>query len=213
MIQIDDAGSGSLLGGTIIGAYRVETDEYYYDVIPLGFYQGEPFQKKEYINYVVEIVKKLFDQLRVTKDEKIEVCRGYMFEALNKWLKEEQYHFINTKIGDPLQSAIEKSFDDYAIGLGLPKEFISYTKYPFHFHRILKWVYADYQQRSSLCKTGWKSWKKYNDLPITIGEEYIKNKDWICLKCNQPIPRHSKAAVKSYVTNRVYKIYVHPYCT
>lgn len=213
MIQIDDAGSGSLLGGTIIGAYRVETNEYCYDVIPLRFYQGIHFQNKEYIDYVVEIVKKLFNELKVTKDERVEVCRGYMFESLNKWLKQEQYQFINTKIGDPLQSAIEKSFDDYAIKLGLPKDFIAYTKYPFHFHRILKWVYADFEKRSVLCKTGWKSWKKHDNLKVTISEEYIKKRDWICLKCNQVIPRHTTAAVKSYCSNRPYKIYVHLHCT
>ena len=213
MIQIDDAGSGSLLGGTIIGAYRVDTGEYHYEVIPLSLYQEPHFQKKEYIHHVVNIVAKLFDELKVPKDEPIEVCRGYMFESLNRWLKEQQYQFSNTKIGDPLQSVIENSFDLYANQLGLPNAFIGYTKYPFHFHRILKWVYADYENRSKLCKTGWKSWNKYGNLEVKIGDEYIKNRDWTCLKCNQLIPRNTTAAVKSFISNRNYKIYLHTHCT
>lgn len=212
MIQIDDAGSGSLLGGTIIGIYRVETDEYAYGVIPLSHYQGEAFQRKEYIHYVVGLVQDLFPRLRVNKEETIQVCQGYMFESLNQWLKEEGYSFTNTKIGEPLQSVVEKTFDEYAISLGLPKEFIAYTKYPFHFHRILKWVYADYESRSKLCKTGWKSWKKYEHMPIKITTETLQGRDWICLKCNQLIHRHSPVTVMSYHSNRFYKIYLHPHC-
>lgn len=213
MIQIDDAGSGSLLGGTIIGILRVETGEYHYDVIPLKYYQGKSFAKKKYIDYVITIVEESIRKLNVSKDEPIEVCRGYMFDSLNNWLRENQFSYTNTIIKDPLQSIIEKSFDDYAVQLGLPESFITYTKYPFHFHRILKWVYADYENRSKLCKTGWKSWGKYGKLQVNQGQEYIKNKDWTCLKCNQSIPRNSNAAVISYVSNRPNKIYLHPHCT
>ncbi|KAB3524959.1 hypothetical protein F8153_15495 [Alkaliphilus serpentinus] len=212
MIQIDDAGSGSLLGGTIIGVLRVETEEYFYRVIPLQLYQGEAFQNKSYIDYVVTIINELFNHLRVSKDEEIKVCRGYMFDSLNKWLKENNYNYITTKIKDPLQTLVEKTFDDYAIKLGLPTTYINYTKYPFHFHRILKWVYADYENRSRLCKTGWKSWNKYKDLKPIIKEENVKNKDWLCLKCNKPIPRNTIAAVKAYTSNRHYKIFLHREC-
>ena len=38
MIQIDDAGSGSLIGGTCIGLYWVERNMYKYDFIPLDCY-------------------------------------------------------------------------------------------------------------------------------------------------------------------------------
>ena len=37
MIQIDDSGSGSLIGGTCIGAIRVETGDYAYDFIPTQY--------------------------------------------------------------------------------------------------------------------------------------------------------------------------------
>ncbi|SCZ01426.1 hypothetical protein SAMN03080606_03588 [Alkaliphilus peptidifermentans DSM 18978] len=212
MIQIDDAGSGSLLGGTLIGALRVETGEYKDEIIPLEYYQNENFNKKLYIQYVVNITERLFQKLDVSTSEEIQVCRGYMFDELNKWLKTNNYNHINTKIGDPLQSIIETSFDQYAISLGLPNSYISYTKYPFHFHRILKWVYADYEERSKLCKTGWKSWNKYKNIKLSTNHEIIKNRDWVCLKCNQLIPRNTTAAIKSYISNRHYKIYLHDHC-
>ncbi|WP_041720789.1 hypothetical protein [Alkaliphilus metalliredigens] len=212
MIQIDDAGSGSLLGGTLIGIVRVETNEYAHEIIPLEYYRGTNFENKVYIQYVLTIIKRLFKSLHVSKEEEIHMCRGYMFDQAKVWLKEEQYHFISTKIQDPLQSIIEKEFEKYTISLGLPLNMITYTKYPFHFHRILKWIYADYQIRSLLCKTGWKSWKKYGNLEISIDREKIKNNHLICLKCHEIILKDSFAAVKKYHSTRLNKVFLHQDC-
>jgi len=212
LIQIDDAGSGSLLGGTIIGALRVETNEYIYKAIPLCYYEPKAFQEKRYIAHVVNIVQDIFEELRVDKNELIQVCRGYMFEELNKWLKSNEYNYINTQIEEPLQSIIEKTFENYAIELGLPEDFITYTKYPFHFHRILRWVFADFENRSTLCKTGWKSWAKYSNVELHRGQERVKNKDLNCLKCNGIIPCNSQASVLKFYSNRSYKIFLHNEC-
>lgn len=212
MIQIDDAGSGSLLGGTVIGITRVETKEYVFDIIPLDYYRDDLFQKKAYLDYVVTIVKKLFKDLNILKNEEIEVCRGYMFDKLEIWLKENNYNYVYTQINDPLQSLVEETFENYAISLGLPQNFIAYTKYPFHFHRILKWIYADYENRSLLCKTGWKSWQKYGTLPIELDEEKVKKNNLMCFKCNNHIPKGSIAKVKKYTSDRTNKIFLHDTC-
>ena len=45
MIQIDDAGSGSFVGGTCIGVYRPETTEFLFDIIPVDFNNTEKFNK------------------------------------------------------------------------------------------------------------------------------------------------------------------------
>lgn len=213
MIQIDDAGSGSLLGGTVIGIARVETNEYKFDIIPLEYYRDSLFDSKEYINYVVTIVENIFKELDVTDKEEIQVCRGYMFDKLKIWLKENNYNYICTQINDPLQSLVEKTFENYAISLGLHESFITYTKYPFHFHRILKWVYADYENRSLLCKTGWKSWKKYGNLSIELHEEKVKNPNLICFKCNKIIQKDTIATVKKYRSNRPSKVFLHNSCS
>ncbi|ABW19116.1 hypothetical protein [Alkaliphilus oremlandii] len=212
MIQIDDAGSGSLLGGTIIGIVRVETGEYEFDTIPLEYYRDDYFKQKEYICYVITIVKKLFHKINVTTEEKIEVCRGYMFDKLKIWLEENNYTYVCTQIQEPLQSLVEKSFEEYAISLGLPQSFIAYTKYPFHFHRILKWVYADFENRSLLCKTGWDSWQKYGNLPIEIEEEIVKKSNLFCFKCNEILQQGTRAKVKKFNSTHLNKIFLHSNC-
>lgn len=212
MIQIDDAGSGSLIGGTCIGVIRVETNEFYYEFIPIKFYSKENFSKKLYLDYVVVIVKRLLKKLNVNKKEPIEVCQGYMFDKLRKWLKKENYNYISTKIGDPLQTKIEYTFEEYAISLGLPRDFIAYTKYPFHFHRLLKWVYADYENRKKLCKTGWKSWNKYENIKTKIEFDFLDKSKYICLKCGKPILNNCKVKKIKYISNRPTVIYIHYNC-
>lgn len=212
MIQIDDAGSGSLIGGTIIGAMRCETKEYHYKLIPLELYNYENFKQKKYLDSVIDITKDLIDLLDISKDEEILVCRGYMFDNLRKWLKENNYTFTSTKINNPLQDVIEKSFEDYTLSLGFPKKIISYTKYPFHFHRILKWIYADYDNRKNLCKEGWKSWQKYKNIDLKITYDVIKKSNYLCLKCNKIIDKNTKVKIINYRSNHPGKIILHQKC-
>jgi hypothetical protein len=98
MIQIDDAGSGSFIGGTCIGVYRPETNDYYSDIIPVELYNKENFKKKLYLDEVVCIVSKAFNTLGVSNKECIEICRGYMFDKLKQWLDKNNYTWYSTQI-------------------------------------------------------------------------------------------------------------------
>ncbi len=212
MIQIDDAGSGSLVGGTCIGVLRKETGEYHYEIIPVHLFNEANFKNKAYIYYTTEIVKNALEKLSVTKTERISVCQGYMFEDTRKYLNHENYNFTKTKIGEPLQSLIEKTFENYSISLGLPRDFIAYTKYPFHFHRLLKWVYADYDNRIKLCKTGWKSWHKYSSIQVESYYDKLLKSNFICLKCGRKIPDNSNVKVIKFYSNRYNYVYIHKRC-
>lgn len=212
MIQIDDAGSGSLVGGTCIGVLREETGEYYYEIIPVHLFNEDNFKNKLYIYYTTKIVKNAFKKLLVDASEEINICQGYMFEDTRKYLKRKAYDYSNLKIEEPLQSLIEKTFEEYTINLGLPRDFITYTKYPFHFHRLLKWVYADYNSRIELCKTGWKSWHKYSNIAVDTYYDKLLKSNFICLKCGRKIPDNSSVKVIKFYSNRVNYVYVHKNC-
>lgn len=212
MIQIDDAGSGSLIGGTCIGAMRTETKEYVYDFIPVECYYQGAFENKAYITKCEDIVNSLLSQLAPCKNENIMICQGYMFESVRRSLGRKGYAVQSTRIQNPLQSAIENTFQDYALKLGLPVQYVKYTRYPFHFRRILRWVYADYEKRHLLCKTGWRSWKKYGQLDIQITEDIIFNKNYICLKCGKKIKPGSDVRVLKYTSNCPNTIYLHKKC-
>ncbi|KPU44863.1 hypothetical protein OXPF_13410 [Oxobacter pfennigii] len=212
MILIDDAGSGSLVGGTLIGLLRVETKEFYSEVIPIKLYNQNNFEKKHYLSYTTDIVKRAFKHLNVEKDENVHICRGYMFDDVRKYFAENNILYEDAKIEDPLQSLIEGSFEDYVVTLGLPRNYIKFTKYPFHFHRLLRWIYADYTNRSKLCKTGWKSWQKYSNLKVKTYTDTVYTNNYYCLKCGKKINRSSSVKVIEYVSNMPNTIYLHKTC-
>ncbi|SKA83134.1 hypothetical protein SAMN05443428_10542 [Caloramator quimbayensis] len=212
MIQIDDAGSGSLVGGTVIGIIRTETLDFYYDIIPVEFFKTPEFEEKKYKDYCIKIIEEGLNELKVSKDEEIEICQGYIFDKARNYLKEKGYKVLSVKISEPLQSIIEETFIDYAIGLGIPLDYLQYTKYPFHFHRLLKWVLADFKKRSEICKTGWSSYKKYSSIKTEHYIDYLYNSNFRCLKCGDIIDAPCKVSVIKFVTNNEYFIYLHENC-
>lgn len=212
MIQIDDAGSGSLIGGTVIGMIRTETGDFYYDVIPVKYFTSPFFEEKKYADYCIKIIMDGLKNLQVNREEEIEICQGYMFDKARSVLEKEQYKIISTKIDEPLQSIIEETFMDYIIGLGVPLDYLQFTKYPFHFHRLLKWVLADLKQREKLCKTAWKSWKKYSCLETKSYTDYLMGGNYRCLKCGNTIQVPDKIKVIKFTTNRDYFVYLHTNC-
>lgn len=212
MIQIDDAGSGSLIGGTCIGLYWPKHNQFKYDFVPLDCYTAGNFKNKDYQIYVVKIISKFFEELSVPENEPIELCQGYIFDILREYLTSKNRPWKSVKIEGVLQEKIEKTFADYSVSLGLPQSYISYTKYPFHFHKLLRWVYADYDNRKQLCKTGWKSWQKYGNLPIQISNGNMRTAGYFCLKCGKKIKARSPIKTLEFISNKKNILYIHQNC-
>lgn len=212
MIQIDDAGSGSFVGGTCIGVYRPETNEYFFEIIPVELYNKENFKYKYYLDEVVNIVSEAFKAMNVSKNETIEICRGYMFEKLRKWLDNQGFCWYMTQISGRIQDVVEKNYTLYTINLGIPKAYIQYTQYPFHFHKLLRWVFADFDNRINICKTGWQSWTKYEHIKPTLSYDIMKQPNIFCLKCGKRIKKGSNIKVLHFTSNRDQFIYLHENC-
>ena len=83
-IQIDDAGWGCLLGGTLIGAYHVETQVFRFAEIPVKQFQGAAFARKDYLTGAVTVAQGLFEALGVERDEPIQMCRGYVLDGRSR---------------------------------------------------------------------------------------------------------------------------------
>lgn len=212
MIQIDDAGSGSFVGGTCIGIYRPETNEYYFDIIPVELYDKDHFKKKLYLDEVVRIVSSAFNNLKPLKSESIEICRGYMFEKLKNWLDKNSYTWYCTQITGRVQEIVERNFELYTERLGLPWQYIKYTRYPFHFHKLLRWVYADYENRIKVCKVGWQSWQKIEGNIPETAYAGMYSSSYSCMKCGKHILPGSNVKVLHYRSNRENYVYLHENC-
>jgi hypothetical protein len=164
-IQIDDQGWGTPVGGVGIIVVRKETEETYYDIVPIEHFNVETFKKKKYLIGARNIVERGFVRLKVPKDEEIEICSGCIHDKTAKWLKDESYKFTVMKIDGPAQQKGEKLFIEYLQDLGLPNPpgIVEETveEYKAQFFYIVDWVRKDPAGRKHLCKTGWKYFMKF----------------------------------------------------
>jgi len=154
-IQIDDAGWGSLVGPTFIGAYRLETGEFVYGSVDLRFFQGRPFARKMYLQETTQVIQGLLERLGAEGDEPLEMCSGPIFGHARRNLGRK---VKQGKISGPLQEKVEQVANDYLLGLGVPIDGVGPGGR--HFAICFNWVAADLESRERFVKTGWKSWRR-----------------------------------------------------
>jgi len=164
-IQIDDQGWGTPVGGVGIIVLRKETEEMYYDIVPIEDFSIDRFKKKTYLDSARNIVEEGFTRLNVTKDEEIEICSGCIHDKTAEWLKEEGYKFTVMRIDGSAQQIGERLFSEYLMRLGIPDppQIVRETvdEYKAQFFYLMDWVKEDPIGRVHLCKTGWKYFIKF----------------------------------------------------
>lgn len=183
MIQIDDAGWGSLVGGVVIGACRVESPrtQHAFKEVPVTYFQGETFKKKLYLGVAADLALELMDELLVMKTEEVKVCTGYVLEAIRIKLMAEGYQVTPAKIGEPLQTLIEQELLDRVLAIGVDTDLETLTtKQGLYFWQCVNWLKGgdmDGQalpQREKHCKTGWASYSIWAHLPYETAKVRAK---------------------------------------
>ena len=161
VIEVDDSGWGDLIGGTVIVLRRVETGESHWGEIPLKLFQGSEFKYKAYLRSATQIILEGIDALRVSTDEAMHICTGYVFTHAKDALTELGYKVTEVKIVDETQTLAESRFIESLVrmGLGSKGELASIRS----FNGFLEWVKADLDGREKYVKTGWSSWPKHRD--------------------------------------------------
>jgi CxxC-x17-CxxC domain-containing protein len=182
-IIIDDAGSGDLLFGVVIGAYRDETHEFKYDLIDVKYFQ-ELFSRKEYLQQTSQIVAKLLQTLQLKSQEEICLCQGYIFDEtvneLKKNLGEERIRRIRV-IGEP-QRLTEIAYLDEIRNLGYTPLEEREDKRAKSFFHMMRWLKAN-PQMLKYAKTGWPKLNRYN---LFNPSQRNKTHKVTCAECGNP---------------------------
>jgi len=128
VVQIDDAGWGDLVGGCLLGFLRRETGEYIVKLIDVSHFRPPNFAKKTYLREALRLAREALDELKVSKDEEIEICTGSVLSEIS-----------------------------YA-ALGVPRDTLPLESGRERFYALIRWVMEDFKEREKYVKTGWKSW-------------------------------------------------------
>lgn len=154
-VEVDDAGWGDLIGGCVIVARRVETEEQYIGEIPVEFFQGELFDRKKYLDEAARIVEEAIRYLGVDSREEVRICTGYILSKARKLLSEKGYNVKPAKITGETQRLAEQMFLKTLRKLGLTLDEENPRR---RFRSLLEWVSED-PAREMYVKTGWRSWR------------------------------------------------------
>ncbi|MCL2135585.1 MAG: hypothetical protein FWH37_08620 [Candidatus Bathyarchaeota archaeon] len=189
-ILVDDAGSGDLLFGVVIGAYRQETNEFKYDVIDVHFYQNK-FKDKEYLKEASKIATKLVAAFNPNTDEEIHICQGCIFdtatEDLYKIYGEKRIKRIH--IEGEAQRLIEIAYLDEIRNLGYEPLTEREEKRAKNFFHMMRWL-KNNPKMLKYAKTGWPKLKNYQLFKqfhnSTQQNEHIQTYKTTCNDCKNP---------------------------
>jgi CxxC-x17-CxxC domain-containing protein len=161
-IVVDDAGSGDLLFGVVIGAYREETSEFKYDILDVRFYQPELFSEKEYLQESRRIVSKLIAKLSLNPEEEIHICQGCIFDAAVEELRETygEDKVKRVRVAGEAQKLVEISYLDEIRNLGYEPLEEREDKRAKSFFHMMRWIKTN-PDMLKYAKTGWPRLKRY----------------------------------------------------
>jgi len=161
-IIMDDAGSGDLLFGVVIGAFRDETQEFRYGLIDVKYFQPSRFYRKEYLLRSSRIVSQLIIELKTKSEEEIHVCKGYLFDEAVKDLRrtygEERVRRVKVT-GEP-QRLTEIAYLDEIRNLGYEPLEEREDKRAKNFFHMMRWL-KENPDKLRYAKTGWPRLSRY----------------------------------------------------
>jgi hypothetical protein len=162
-IFIDDAGSGDLLFGVVIGAYNPNDDNFRYDVIDVKYFQAKLFQRKEYLNEATRIVFSLLSKMKVMDTQVIFICQGYIFDkAVNELRKRYgDDHVQKLRILGKPQEYVERAYLDELRNLGYTPLKERQKKRAKSFFHMMRWLKKN-PEMLQYAKTGWPRLSKYH---------------------------------------------------
>jgi CxxC-x17-CxxC domain-containing protein len=157
---VDDAGSGDLLFGVVIGAYREETGEFKYDLVDVRFYQ-DLFKEKEYLHESSRVASKLVAGFNLELDEEIHICQGCIFDVASEELKKVYGDRVKRiKVIGEAQRLIEIAYLDEIRNLGYEPLEEREEKRGKSFFHMMRWL-KDNPEMLRYAKTGWPRLKNY----------------------------------------------------
>jgi len=162
-IEIDDAGTGDILYGVVIGAYRPEDDHFVYDMIDVRYFQEPVYGKKRHLNEARRIALRLVDRLGLREEEKIIICTGDVLneaaEALIEQYGEERIE--RGKIEGRAQFLVERAYTDELRNIGYEARDDRTEKWGKNFWHMYNWVRKNPERRLRWTKSAFPNLKKY----------------------------------------------------
>ncbi|MFX1500836.1 MAG: hypothetical protein ACFFDH_07730 [Promethearchaeota archaeon] len=160
-IEIDDSGTGDLVGDAFIGFLRKETGELIFRTLSVDLFKGENWKNKIPLKKTVELVKDGLRELNFQQNsETIHLCRGNIFDDVRTYFIEEGINYEDAIIEGKLQDAIEgRLISHLRNDLNVKSRSLTKKSGAKRFFVLFNWVCHDFYKREIYVKSGFKKWK------------------------------------------------------
>jgi len=159
-IEIDDAGTGDLVGDAFIGLLRKETDELIFKTLSVDLFKGDNWKNKKPYSEAVNLVKDGLRELNFKKDtEIVHLCRGNIFDQVRSYFLEEGINYEDAIVEGKLQDAVEgKLIEHLRNDLNVRSRNLTKKSGARRYFVLFSWVCYDFFNREKYVKSGFKKW-------------------------------------------------------
>ncbi len=176
-IEIDDAGTGDLVGDAFIGFRDTETGNIIFQSVPVGLYNEDNKDEDLPRKHIVKVVIKALKKLKHGKGDRILLCRGSCFDLVREYFNERNIYYEPAIIEGKLQDAVEGRFIQHLRKLGIKSGNLTKESGIQRYFIMFNWVCRDFPNRERFVKTGFPSWKKkWQKIAIKRYQNYKKDK-------------------------------------
>lgn len=177
-IEIDDSGTGDLVGDAFIGLHEIETGKIIFRGIPVGLYNESNHKERKSFAYILEMIKDGLKALNFNKKvDVIEICRGSCFDLARKWFEEEGIKHRPAIVEGKLQDAVEGRLISHLRKLGVTSSNLTTEAGATRYFVLFDWVCRDFYEREKFVKTGFPSWsKKWRKIGISKYHQFHRSR-------------------------------------
>ena len=161
-VIVDDAGSGDILFGVVIGAYRAETGDFKYGLVDVRFFQPQLYCEKGYLTEAQRVTTALLSGLNLKPDEEVHLCQGYIFDEAAAELKKTRDEKLvqRIRVTGEAQRLTEIAYLDEIRNLGYEPLTEREEKRAKSFFHMMRWL-KENPKMMQYAKTGWPRLKRY----------------------------------------------------
>ena len=159
-IEIDDAGTGDLVGDAFIGFRDMNTGKIIFQSVPVGLYTKESKKDDGPREHIKKIVIKGLRALNHREGDRILLCRGNCFDLVREYFDENEIYYEPAIVEGKLQDAVEGRFIQHLRRLGVRSHNLTTDSGIKRYFILFNWLCKDFPNRERYVKTGFPAWKK-----------------------------------------------------
>jgi len=159
-IEIDDAGTGDLVGNAFIGLRDASTGRIIFQSVPVGLYNEENKSDNGPNKHILKVIIKALKMLNHSEGDRILLCRGNCFDLVRAYFNENEIYYEPAVIEGVLQDAVEGRYIQHLRKLGVRSKNLTMDSGIQRYFILFNWVCQDFPNRECYVKTGFPAWKK-----------------------------------------------------